>query len=218
MNYGLPVIVNNHGGMSESKDNAIWHITDDFTDAELIDALNTLWKNHDLRTRLGHRAQEIVRTQHAPRTCADQYAHAIEKMYQASTFNTHALTRSLAKLSREFGYSNHVKLAKDIAKSLPAKKHQRQLLLDVTDFIPDPKQLPHTIQQRLSEYLRHPPQGFRVEPIYATPDRRYCYARHFTLSFLDCPTIFFQDEPVEYKFGDRIVNLKTEVETDLLPL
>jgi glycosyltransferase involved in cell wall biosynthesis len=54
----------------------------------------------------------------------------------------------------------------------------------------------------LHELLTHPPAGYRVEPVYATKDQGYRYARRFTLQLLACPEDVLKDSPVEYRPGD----------------
>lgn len=86
MNYGLPTIVNANGSMSDLPNDAVWKLTDEFEDADLVKALETLRQDIDRRQQLSTRAQEIICTYHAPKTCADQYTQAIETMYQKDAF------------------------------------------------------------------------------------------------------------------------------------
>ena len=93
MNYGLPTIVNANGSMADLPDDGVLKLPDEFDDAELVCALETLWQDPDRRQQLGARAREIILSRHNPRSCADQYAQAIETMYQAAQTNVSALTR-----------------------------------------------------------------------------------------------------------------------------
>ena len=54
MNYGLTTIVNANGSMADLEDDAVWKLPDDFTDVQLIKALETLWKNAELRRTVGN--------------------------------------------------------------------------------------------------------------------------------------------------------------------
>ncbi|MFB8831473.1 hypothetical protein ACE0DR_24635 [Azotobacter sp. CWF10] len=60
----------------------------------------------------------------------------------------------------------------------------------------------------LLEWLLNPPQGYRVEPVYASTDRPgYRYARQFTLRLLQCPDNVLHDEPITYHAGDVFLGL-----------
>ena len=90
MNYGLPTIVNANGSMADLPSDAVWMLPDEFTDAELVDALETLWQDDERRNQLAIRAREVILTQHDPGACANQYAQAIESMYQRAATGQHA--------------------------------------------------------------------------------------------------------------------------------
>src|SRR5690606_3310052 len=55
--------------------------------------------------------------------------------------------------------------------------------------------------------LQCPPAGFRVEPVYATLDQGYRYARRFTLRFLGQSDAQASDEPVRWQRGDLFFGL-----------
>ena len=82
MNYALPTIVNTNGSMVDLPDEGVWKLPDEFSNGELITALEALKQDSARRQQLGENAREIIRTRHAPRHCAAQYAEAIESIYQ----------------------------------------------------------------------------------------------------------------------------------------
>jgi glycosyltransferase involved in cell wall biosynthesis/plasmid stability protein len=90
-------------------------------------------------------------------------------------------------------------------------RHQRHLLVDVSELMQREHRsgVQRVTRSVLKELLRNPPEGYRVEPVYATADRPgYRYARDFTLRFLDCPVGFLRDdEPVELQQGDAFLGL-----------
>jgi glycosyltransferase involved in cell wall biosynthesis len=212
MNHGLPVVVNAHGTATEWPDDAVWKLPDDFDDQDLIRALENLRNDAERRTSLAVRARDIVHSKHHPHTCADQYADAIECFHARSRNGRQELIRSVASLddppADEAEWSS---LAASIAKTLPARQPARQLLVDVSALIHE--DLGTGIQRMtrsvLREWLLNPPAGYRVEPVYATPDSPgYRYARQFTWQFLCSPSSPpIQDDLVEVQRGDIFLGL-----------
>jgi hypothetical protein len=210
MNYGLPTIVNANGSMADLPDDGVWKLPDEFVDVELVGALETLWRDPSRRQHLGARAREIILTCYAPRSCADQYAEAIETMYRAALTDVSALTRALARVEPPPTETQAwIPLAEAIALSIPPRLAPRQLLVDITELVQrDSKNgVQRVVGDILRELLAHPPEGFRVEPVYATKDQGYRYARCFTLRFLDCPESVLADEPIEFRAGDLFLGL-----------
>jgi glycosyltransferase involved in cell wall biosynthesis len=210
MNYGLATIVNAHGGLAELSKDAVWMLPDEFTNDELVNALETLWKDKDLRARLGSRAQEIIQTRHDPARCAEQYAQTIEAIYQRAQTGPYALINAIAAVDALPANDLTLKqIATSIAISFPPKIVQRQLLVDISELVQrDVKSdIQRVVCSILKELLDHPPNGYRVEPVYATMNQGYRYARRFTLRFLDCPETTVIDEPIEYSPGDLFLGL-----------
>jgi glycosyltransferase involved in cell wall biosynthesis len=212
MNYGLPTIVNAHGSMADLPDDAVWMLPDEFDEADLSQALETLWQEKEKRHALGRRAREVILTRHTPRNCADQYARAIERYYdQALTLRPEGfLVEALAKI--EGGPADEgewMALAKDIVQNhnVSTEKH---LLVDISELVQrDAKSgIQRVVRSVLSELLANPPRGFRVEPVYAGQGGKgYHYARQFTLRFLGCPVGVLEDEPIEACNGDIFLGL-----------
>ncbi len=78
MNYGLATIVNANGSMADLPQEAVWMLPDEFDKTELIEALETLYNDENKRKLLGEKAMHTIREEHAPKSCAKQYALAIE--------------------------------------------------------------------------------------------------------------------------------------------
>ena len=210
MNYGIPTIVNANGSMADLAENGVWKLPDEFDDNELVNALETLLRDPACRQQLSMKAREIILTRHAPRDCADQYAQAIETMCRAAHTNLTALIRALACVEPPPSDSQAwVPLAEAIALSIPPQLAPRQLLVDISELVQrDVKSgIQRVVGSILKELLAHPPEGFRVEPVYATPDQCYRYARHFTLRFLGCPETVLTDDPIEHQAGDLFLGL-----------
>src|SRR5262245_37252832 len=101
-------------------------------------------------------------------------------------------------------------LTRSLNRNIPTPRHQRHLLVDVSELMQREARsgIQRVTRSVLKELLRNPPEGYRVEPVYATADRPgYRYARGFTLRFLDCPVGVLRDEPVELQQGDVFLGL-----------
>ena len=210
MNYGLPTIVNANGSMADLPDDGVLKLSDEFDDAELVCALETLWQNPDQRQQYGARAREIILSQHNPRHCADQYTQAIETMYQVASTNVSALAHALCSLNApSANLEPLISLADSIALSIAPRLAPRQLLVDISELVQrDSKSgIQRVVRSILSELLKHPPEGYRIEPVYATTDQGYRYARRFTLQFLGCPESILFDDPIEFRAGDFFLGL-----------
>lgn len=86
---------------------------------------------------------------------------------------------------------------------------RRQLLVDISELAQrDAKSgIQRVVRSILREWLHNPPEGYRVEPVYATVDQCYRYAYRFTQGFLDYSDTTLQDEIMEYAPGDIFFGL-----------
>jgi len=218
MNYGLATIVNANGSMSDLDENTVWKLSDEFTNVQLVEALETLWQDAMRRGQLGEAARNIIVGDHDPQICADQYGEAIEQFYRSAASGAHALPPAIAGLETwELVKSDLMRLAEGIACSMPTRNWQRQLLVDISEFMAsdgdiDRQQLGLCV---LREWLCNPPVGVRIEPVYATLDQGYRYARNFTLGLLDCPDEVLHDDLVEYATGDIFFGLGLQSQVGL---
>ncbi len=215
MNYGMPTIVNANGSMAELPAVAVWKLADEFSSDQLIDALETLWRDESRRKKQGERARNIILKHHAPRTCTDQYCAAIEKFYRNAATDIPSLTHAIAEIEPAPANPDALLLlAATIAQSIQPRFVSRQLLVDVSELVQrDSKSgIQRVVRSILFEWLRHPLEGLRIEPVYASTDRGYYYARRFTLEFLDCPVDALNDEHVEYQAGDIFLGLDLQHE------
>ncbi|MBF0528325.1 MAG: glycosyltransferase [Deltaproteobacteria bacterium] len=211
MNYGLAVIANAGGVITDLPNNTVFMLPEEFEDKQLAEALEMLWCDQERRVGFGGRARESIITLHAPRKCADQYFKAIEIFYENAKTDRESLVRAVAKLEpAPLDKREWVALAASIAQNLPLKQPARQLLVDISELVQrDAKTgIQRVVRGILKEILDNPPSGFRVEPVYATTSRLgYYYARDFTLRFLGCPTNGLTDEPIEIQPGDHFLGL-----------
>jgi glycosyltransferase involved in cell wall biosynthesis len=210
MNYGLPTIVNANGSMADLPADAVWLLPDVFDDAQLVDALVVLHRDASKRAALSVRARQHILTQHNPRTCAEQYAQAIESAYNQAQLGLHGLLHALPVLNPALTPSEYPALAGTLAANFPPSPRRRQLLLDVSALVNTDlwSGIERVTRALLTEVLKAPPTGWAVEPVYATADQPgYRYARKFTSRFLNLPDEWAEDAPVQVWQGDFFLGL-----------
>ena len=202
MNHGLPTIVNAHGSMADLDPQGVWLLQDEFTDEGLVAALTTLANDPVRRHTLGQKAQTIIHTYHAPDVCAKQYVDAIEAVYSKHSNGLTGLIRDLSKSARSD--ADLLALSANLGQSFSVKPRFRQLLVDVTGLVQGDAQtnVQRVVRSVLQEWLRNPPVGYRVEPVYSTADQPYRYARRYTAGFMGIPTGVLNDEPIDWAAGD----------------
>lgn len=212
MNHAVPVIVNANGSMAELDSEAVCLLPDEFSDAMLIEAMETLWRQPDTRKTLGERAGAIIRHRHAPAECAHRYVTAIERFHRRAEVAPPALIAAIAEEQCFAGSDEDIlRLAKDIAVNLALPKPARRLFLDVSATCRNDLKtgIQRVVRSLVAELLQCPPPGFRVEPVYfgdrGGPKWHYRYARQWTAQLLDFPGDGLVDEPVDYAPGDLMV-------------
>ena len=213
MNYALPTIVNNNGSMTDLPDDAVWKLPDEFSDQQLIDALETLWHDSSRRHELAERAREIILTRHSPRECAEQYFEAIERFYLQAQNDKQTLISAIAGLDGHNPNDQEcLELASSIARNLPHIQPARRLLLDMSSTCRTDLRtgIERVARSLLLELVKSPPDGYRIEPVYLSDlggRWHYRYARAYTFSLLDCPADIVADEEIEVYPGDIILGL-----------
>jgi glycosyltransferase involved in cell wall biosynthesis len=202
MNHGLPTIVNANGSMADLDESGVIKLDEDFSDAELAAALERLARDDALRASLGARAREIIATRHAPRACADRYAHAIEASYRGAAMVVPAMAR-VEPAPAEKG--EWIDLAMALAQSIAPPVACRQYLVDVSHLLRTLTPIELGAHGNLLDLLLHPPAGVRIEPVYLDAEGVYRYARRFTLRLLDCPEEALEDDRAEFRAGDVLL-------------
>lgn len=206
MSYGTPTIVNAHGSAAELPDEAVWKLPDDFTDSQLVDALEVLWEDVGHRNVLGEKAIENIRKNHAPDFSAARYFESVERYYAESGVSPRSLVRSIAHIDEgQPDDSDLMTLAASISQNRGPLKGSRRLFLDISELLKgDGKS--HTrraLMSALESLLSKPPAGYRVEPVYEMTDHAgYRHACNFTSIFLGCPEGWQEDELIEPQSGD----------------
>lgn len=210
MNYGLATVVNANGSMAELDQGAVWMLPDEFDDNQLVDALTTLWSDKQHRIELGKKAREVIAKRHNPRRCAAMYAEAIEGYYQQAAAGIPGLLTTIAEQQPVLPASELASLASCMAKNAPPRPRRRQLLVDISELVQrDAKSgIQRVVRAILMQWLLNPPDGWQVEPVFATMEADgYRYARRFTSRFLGVPENWAVDKVVEAYPGDMFVGL-----------
>ena len=112
--------------------------------------------------------------------------------------------------SQTIRYYSWQQSAEKLKDALVGKDYsRRQLLVDLSAVVMhDSKSgIQRVVKSILKEWLTHPPEGYRVEPVYATMEHSYLYARHFTADFMNLPIIGLADEPIDLAPGDMFFGL-----------
>lgn len=86
---------------------------------------------------------------------------------------------------------------------------RQQLLVDISELVQrDAKSgIQRVVRAVLGEWLKAPPHGYRVEPVYATVDGGYRYARKFIHGFTGQTGQPAADELIDYAPGDVFFGL-----------
>ena len=190
MNYGVPTVVNAHGSMADLPDSSVWRLPDVFTDEELVQALESLWRNPHARLHLGQQARASIERFHAPERCAQQYHQAIEQILRADRAQKDHRGVRLKTLKDplqviESGQSTLLALAEDIAHNQRPPLRRPQLLIDITGTHQHDRHtgIERVVRALTLALLAQPPEGMRVEPVYLSDvgDRwHYRYAQAWT--------------------------------------
>nr|ART39015.1 H98 [uncultured bacterium] len=218
MNYGLPLIVNANGSMAELDTEAVWLLPDEFDDAALTTAIETLRQSSARRQRMGARGREVILHKHSPAECARRYTHAIERFHQLAETSQAALVRAIAaqqvrSVSGSMSDAELMTLAAKMSATLPLPRPAKRLFLDISATCRNDLKtgIERVARALLLALLDVPPAGFRIEPVYlsAMGDTwHYRYAHRYTLGLLGCPAqVLGDDERVEPECGDMLLGL-----------
>jgi len=205
LSHGLPTIINAHGTMSDMQRDSVYFLPDEFTDQELISALNELWQDVEKRQQLSRSARLTIAEQHDPERCGDLYKAALESFYQGHNKGLQ-LARQLVADNPEAPID---RLYQSLADHLDAKLPQKQLLIDVSAIAHSDLKtgVERVVRAQLLELLRSAPEGLRVEPVYLKyhdGDWHYFYARHYACALLGIDHVQLINEKTDVAPGDRL--------------
>ncbi|MBK4733381.1 glycosyltransferase [Noviherbaspirillum pedocola] len=216
MNYALPTIVNANGSMADLSEDGVWKMQDEFENAELITALETLWQNQSFREKLGQQAKDIIINKHNPRRCAAQYVEAIEAAYRYADLTTPGITRAIAEIEpNQVEDNDWIAAARAISLSIPCRVTVPQILVDISELVHRDARsgIQRVVRSILHELLSSEHLDYRIEPVYATTEHGYRYARKFTMQFLGCTDQLLEDDVIEFHKGDIFLGLDLQPPT-----
>lgn len=214
MNYGIATIANANGSMDEIGHENVYMLEDNFSTQDLIFALEELRENEPKRLELGLRGRDYVHNHHKPAFCAEKYCESIEKFYGPLEKKVIGFSKKITSIGAPEDLEDVGKLADIATKLLTDSRHDgfRQILVDISSL--QHAVLTSSIQKQMLKVLlfllTNPPQGSKIEPIYATSEHGYRYARKFTAKILDLKYIELEDEPIFVKSGDVFWGLSSQ--------
>lgn len=210
MSYGLPTIINANGTMADINPDSVIMLDDKFEDESLVEALESLFNSEVLRQQLANKAIEEISTKHSLWRCAEQYSKAIEEFYLPKNNVVGETLGSLFQIEGDYSEQDVDALATATAYNKSAAVIYPKLLVDISELVQrDAKSgIQRVVRSILIQWLENPPEGYCVEPVYASHDRDgYYFARSFTTKFLGIEDIHLLDEPVDFVNGDIFVGL-----------
>jgi glycosyltransferase involved in cell wall biosynthesis len=213
MNYGLPLIVNANGSMAELNKDAVSLLPDEFTNDELVEALELLWHNKAQRVSLSENSKKIISEHHSPEKCASKYVDAIEHFYSR---NKNAVPDLISLIAKQANFmpndSELIQFSEAIATTLPLPQPAKRIFIDITaTCASDLKTGIERVARALTiKLINAPLSGYRVEPVYLSKVHGqwcYIYARQYTSQLLNIPEDVLCDEIVDIDTGDIILGL-----------
>lgn len=217
ISYGLPIVTNSYHSIGDITNDRIIKLADNFTDDQLIKALDELWRNDESRQKVDKSDQLVIDTEHVSNIYADQYVAAIEQFYQNHDASVPSLVSAIGKLESKIKDQAALpQLAQAIDCSIKPIICQRQLFVDISELVKSEvsKSTQTMVCNVLHQWLLNPPCHYRVEPVYATTEHQgYYYARNFTLKLLNCFSDGLVDTPISYRPNDKFIGLSLSITT-----
>ncbi|MHB1646941.1 MAG: glycosyltransferase [bacterium] len=213
--YGLPLIINAHGPMAEYPEDILIKLPDEFDDGSLINALEKLKNDHELRKKLSIAGRKYISEKHNPKKIANNYFNAIDNFYLNSEYTKYKnLINSLSNINTNVQPINaDIISLSEATSNCFFKISQKQLFIDISILVKlDLKTgIERFTKAVMLELLKNPPKGFRIEPVYFD-GRHYRYARKFTFKFLNIGQCEINDDIIEPHRNDIFLNPELNVE------
>lgn len=168
LNYGLATVINANGAMAELPDDVLIKLEDDFSDAQLTQALERLRSEPSARTRLGNASANYVHSAHAPASCAQRYFETIEAHYLDHS-RYQAFTSAVGHVVTDFSESvDIVALSKAIALNQPPAVGLRRIYVDVSAMVRVDLRtgIQRVVRALLLALIESPPTGYLFEPVF----------------------------------------------------
>ncbi|MCK5685063.1 glycosyltransferase, partial [bacterium] len=216
LSHGIPTILNSHGSFAEIPETVVYQLKDDFTNAELIIALEELYNNKSYRDGLAKSGREYVEEHHSPKNSAEQYAQNIECLYNEHPYFKHkTLIRNVTEIPEKLpGDNDLVEASISISENFPTTT-TNQLFVDISELIKkDAKSgIQRVVHGILSELLTRD-LIYHVKPVYKK-NGRYFYAHDFTLNYLKLNYKLSEDRVIDIQKDDIFLALDLHIEKDI---
>lgn len=168
LSHGVPLIANSHGPVSELPDNIFVKLDDSFKVNDLVQALEDIRRNNELRDGLVTRGIEYVCQYHSPEKVAKDYQKIIENKVENSELQNNKNT--IQKLWSNFPpiETNECNIVSNIIGGSFAIPRKRKLYLDISATVRnDLKTGIERVARAFSqELINSPPLGYDVVPVY----------------------------------------------------
>jgi glycosyltransferase involved in cell wall biosynthesis len=210
---GIPTIINNIGAMRSIPDDVVCKVSEEFSDQELIRALERLYHSESVRNELRRASVEFVEHNHSRMVVSNSYRDIIDRFMTRPEQGVFGLVDNICKIAEQASESEIRGVSRSIARNGLTKRGHRRLFVDVSRIShADLKTgIERVVRSLLILMLKEPPHGIRVEPVYA--DRQntgaYKHARSFVGAIfgVDVSSVGLEDEPIDYRRGDIFLGL-----------
>ncbi|WP_295528890.1 glycosyltransferase [uncultured Pseudacidovorax sp.] len=209
LSRGLPTIVNANGSMQYLPDDTVLKIPDQFSDEQLIDALERLRSDPATIASLRTKARALIEKEHSPQACARMYADALQAFVATDRYRRPGLLQHFAREGLSASEAELRTLAAATVRSLPLPRPARRIFVDLAASADNvaPSNRAHRARAMLSRALCSLRAGYRVEPVrLSDEDTQFFYARRFALELLNAPHCL-PDEPIDFRQGDIYVGV-----------
>lgn len=213
--HGLPTIINAVGAAAEVPQDVVIKLPARFDLQQLIDAMAVLRTDGQHGRELGQRGIAYIKANHDPEAIGRRFHAAIESLSangRGGVWRTVMRDLDAIDVPPPSDDADLMAVAQAVATQTLRPSCPRQLLVDISELHRrDAKTgIQRVVKGVLHALLHEPPEGFRIEPVYADESGLYRYARTFTQNLLGLPAVL-ADEPIEARKGDRYLGV------DLLP-
>ena len=204
MKFGIPTIVNANGALNELENGEVWKLADQFADEDLIEALVSLARDHDLRRALSAECKSKIQEQHDPRQCALKYYEVIEGAYSGRSGLAAFLPSVIGSVKHSASQKDMIDGALAITRTFPKALRQPQVFLDTMG-------LTKSEFQRALSALKKPGQDVsRQEFVRFDEGGFYVYDRKNALKSLGRGVHYLSDEAIDFAQGDVLISCRDE--------
>ena len=200
LSAGIPTIVNSHGSMKELPDDVVYKLRDNFELEELVQALELLYEDAELRERLSKNSVRYIKTHHSPEYVAEKYFEAIESFYSNNRLIELLKSRYLSKVSEK-------RLGILLEKNHRPLVRKRRILLGCSVVSRNDLKtgIQRVVKAQYVGLLKESPENVIVEPIALTDEGgfwHFKFARKWAMAFHSMEHLGLEDTIVDFHNGD----------------